>query len=444
MVEPREAAKTIKFVDDYCEWYKTLFPEVRSFESFKYLHVGMISDIKRKTLPAISRVVGLSNEQGLLHFLTKSPWSAEELMESRIRLILQVLAGLEIILIIDETGDKKKGETTDYVKRQYIGNLGKIENGIVAVTAYGLLDGMTFPLMFNIYKPKNRLKPADVYKSKPEIAAEMIKKLQHMGFKFKLVLADSLYGESECNFISALYELKLDFLVAIRSSHGVWLPQGQKVRYNRWRTYNRVFSDGKEEIRYIREIVFGKRRSVQYWQVTTDIETLPENSTWYLMSKIPGVKYKDIGNLYGHRNWVEYGLKQSKNELGWADFRVTDYSQIQKWWEIVMSSYLLVSLHSQTLNNTNPQGTNQSEDRFVQKFKYHDWWDYGSGWKNILNNLRLIIQPFIFFNLIKPWLKIFPISNLSIGFSTLIAIMDRLRGAIPNLWNSEDLLFSSA
>jgi len=72
--------------------------------------------------------------------------------------------------------------------------------------------------------------------------------------------------------------------------------------------------------RYIREIVFGKRRPIQYWQVTTDPETLPQNSTWYLMTKIPGVKYKDIGNLYGYRNWVEYGLKQSKNELGWADF----------------------------------------------------------------------------------------------------------------------------
>jgi len=36
--------------------------------------------------------------------------------------------------------DKKKGSTTDYVKRQYIGNLGKIENGIVAVTAYTILD----------------------------------------------------------------------------------------------------------------------------------------------------------------------------------------------------------------------------------------------------------------------------------------------------------------
>jgi len=88
---------------------------VRSFEAFKYLHVGMISEIKRKTLPAIARVVGLSNEQGLLHFLTESPWRATQLTEARLKLILSVLRGREIILVIDETGDKKKGEITDYV-----------------------------------------------------------------------------------------------------------------------------------------------------------------------------------------------------------------------------------------------------------------------------------------------------------------------------------------
>jgi len=85
-----------------------------------------------------------------------------------------------------------------------------------------------------------------------------------MGFKFKLVLADSLYGESDSNFVSVLCELQLDFVVAIQSNHGVWLPQGEKVRYNQWRPYNRIFSDGKQEKRYIREIVFGKRRPIQY------------------------------------------------------------------------------------------------------------------------------------------------------------------------------------
>jgi len=62
----------------------------------------------------------------------------------------------EIVLVIDDTGDRKKGQHTDYVKRQYIGNLGKIENGIVAVTAYGLIN-ITVPLLFEVYKPKNDL-----------------------------------------------------------------------------------------------------------------------------------------------------------------------------------------------------------------------------------------------------------------------------------------------
>src|SRR4028118_2096201 len=158
MFAEREPASTIKFVDDYCQWYRKLFPEVRSFEVFKYLDVGMISDIKRKTLPAIARVVGLSNEQGLLHFLTESPWRIELLRQQRLRLIVQVLADREITIIIDETGEEKKGETTDYVKRQYIGNLGKIENGIVAVTAYEIMAEITFPLMFEVYKPKAQLK----------------------------------------------------------------------------------------------------------------------------------------------------------------------------------------------------------------------------------------------------------------------------------------------
>jgi SRSO17 transposase len=58
MVTPRPAQPTVKFIDDYCEADQDLFPEVRTFEYFKYLHLGLISDIKRKTLPAIAKVVG--------------------------------------------------------------------------------------------------------------------------------------------------------------------------------------------------------------------------------------------------------------------------------------------------------------------------------------------------------------------------------------------------
>jgi SRSO17 transposase len=163
----------------------------------------------------------------------------------------------------------KKGKSTDYVNRQYIGNLGKIDNGIVSVNAYGILDNMSFPLMFKIFKPKGRLKQQDVYKTKPQLAQEIIQELQAFGFNFELVLADSLYGK--CHpFIRVLEQFELKFILAIRSNHGAWMPPGQRVRTTRWKAFNRVFSNGKSEVRYLQKVIFGKRCTLRYWTITTD------------------------------------------------------------------------------------------------------------------------------------------------------------------------------
>jgi SRSO17 transposase len=358
MTQPRAARPTVRFIDEYCDSYKSLFPEVRSFEAFKQLHVGIISDIKRKSLPEIAKVAGLENYQALHHFISESPWSAQELRERRLELILIALAGQEIIVVIDETGDRKKGKKTDYVSRQYIGNLGKVEQGIVAVTAYGIVEGMTVVLSFEVYKPRTRLKKGESYRSKPQIAAQMLRELKNQGFKFSQVL----------------------------------------------------------------------------------------NETWNVMTKIPNLKYHQVGNLYGLRNWVEYGLKQTKNELGWADFRLTNYTDIEKWWEIVCSAYLLVSLHSQALP-TQKKPLNESSSSTTGLgllLAEHRHWDGKNGWKNLLNNLRLILEPFVAYNRLKFWLKIFPIAQLALGLNRLMTLINRFPGAIPNTHAQTVFHFSSA
>ncbi|KJD17852.1 transposase, partial [Vreelandella aquamarina] len=182
------------------------------------------------------------------------------------------LEGRKITVVIDETGDRKKGKTTDYVSRQYLGSVGKIDNGMVSVNAYGIYENMTFPLLNQVFKPQKRLKESDSYKSQIKIASEIVSKLVESGFKIELVLADSLYGESS-QFIKTLEKHNLPWVVAIRSNHGVWMPSHQQVRSNRWSQFQREFSEGKSEIRYIREIIYGRRQSITYWEVTTDPET---------------------------------------------------------------------------------------------------------------------------------------------------------------------------
>src|SRR5215213_3704950 len=148
MSKPRSPAETVTFVDEYCAAYRDLFADVRSFEYFKLLHVGLISDLKRKSLPALAKALGLDNSQGLHRFVTDGNWDIDTLRQRRLALTKQALAGRSFTLCLDETGDRKKGTTTAYVARQYIGNLGKIDNGIVSVNAYGVLGTITFPLTF--------------------------------------------------------------------------------------------------------------------------------------------------------------------------------------------------------------------------------------------------------------------------------------------------------
>ena len=275
---PRDAHPTVAIIDEYCTEYKDLFKEVRNYECFKYLHMGRMSPIKRKSLPEIAKVVSINSAQSLHHFLANSDWSVDQLKQRRLNKIKRTLKGNAITVVIDETGVRKKGKKTDYVARQYLGSVGKVDNGIVSVNAYGVYSNITFPLSVKVFKPKGTLKAEDKYKTKIELASEIITELIEEGLNIELVLADSFYGESS-QFLKKIAEYNLAYVVAIRSNHGVWLPANQSVRANKWYKFERRFSNQKSETRYIREIIYGKKRAITYWEITTDPETMPENST---------------------------------------------------------------------------------------------------------------------------------------------------------------------
>jgi len=422
---PRDAHPTVALIDEYCGEYRDLFKKVTNYECFKYLHIGIASPIKKKSLPEIAKVVSINSPQSLHHFIANSDWSVEKLRGRRLEKIKRALGKNAITVVIDETGDRKKGKKTDYVARQYLGSVGKIDNGIVSVNAYGVFNNITFPLLFKVFKPQGTLKENDKYKTKIELATEIITELVELGFNIKLVLADSLYGESS-QFIRKVAAYNLVYVVAIRSNHAVWLPSSQRVRANKWCKFTRTFSNQKSETRYIREIVYGKRREITYWELTTDPETIPENSTSFVMTNLQGNIKRSLGDFYGLRTWVEYSFRQCKQELGWTDYRLTDFQHIEKWWEIIFSVYSMISLHTPpflSLNQSHQMRLDLPKNSSVD-FTTHQQWNHQTGWKNTLNNLRLIVQPLLLFWLIHPWLDVFPNSHLLLGFNQLISAMN--------------------
>lgn len=135
-----------------------------------------------------------------------------------------------------------------------------------------LLLQLTFPLLFKIFKPKHRLKPEDVYQTKLQLAQSIITELVTFGFKIDLVLADSFSGESS-TFVSSLDTLQLPWIMAIRSNHGVWMPNEVEVTTSNWHRFERVFSDSTTQERYIQEVIFGRRFEHRYWTLTNDPES---------------------------------------------------------------------------------------------------------------------------------------------------------------------------
>ncbi len=93
-----------------------------------------------------------------------------------------------------------------------------------------------------------------------------------------------------------------------------------------------------------------------------------------------------------------------KQELGWTDYRFTNFKYIERWWETIFCIYTMISLNFPEflgLNKSCQIETEVQENRDVD-FSNHKQWNHEYGWKNTLNNLRLIVQPLLIFWLIYP------------------------------------------
>lgn len=97
---------------------------------------------------------------------------------------------------------------------------------------------------------------------------------------------------------------------------------------------------------------------------------MPENSTSFVMTNLQGKLKKTLGDLYELRTYVEYGFRQCKQELGWINYRLTNFKDIERWWEIIFCVYTMISLNSPALLSLNQSG--QTEPN-VEQSNYVDF-----------------------------------------------------------------------
>jgi SRSO17 transposase len=94
---------------------------------------GLLADLPRKNCWTIAEHAGNSSPDGMQHLLSRAVWDHDAVRDEVRDYLVEHLGDPGAVLVVDETGDLKKGTTTVGAQRQYTGTAGRIENAQVAV-----------------------------------------------------------------------------------------------------------------------------------------------------------------------------------------------------------------------------------------------------------------------------------------------------------------------
>lgn len=331
------------------------------------------------------------------HFISNSKWDYEGLQRevalntSKLMNQQKEVNHLPVGYIVDESAHLKKGKKSVGVSRQYAGVIGKVDNCQVGVYA-SLVNGVSASIINErVFLPESwttdseRCEEAKIpegyraYKTKPELALEMIKQDISRGISFDWIGGDGLYGHNT-KLCDGLDELGLFFVMDVHKDETVFLqepsfsipratagagrkPTKLKASCGSFRLdkLQEGIPDDGWKLEDIRDTVKGKLRlwvwKTEVW--TWDGESSTAKKRVLIITKTtdpnPKVKYSisngDI-DAYSHggyayfvsqRYWVERSFDNAKNELGMSDYQIRKWQSWHTHHAIIMLASLLIT-----------------------------------------------------------------------------------------------------
>jgi SRSO17 transposase len=217
---------------------------------------GLLLGGDRRSVENIAEAIDGCVVRSLQKFLAQSPWSDDDLLEELQRHVTEVLGDADATLNVDETGFPKKGTKSVGVKRQYAGCLGRTDNCQIGVcvnycsaAGHTLMDRRLFlPEEWATDSPRRQkagVPEGVVFRTKPELALEMVQQAVDRGLPFRWVTADSVYGDSP-TFLQGVRALGKWYVADSSADARVWLsepevvPAGSKGARGRATTQPRV------------------------------------------------------------------------------------------------------------------------------------------------------------------------------------------------------------
>jgi SRSO17 transposase len=318
--------------------------------------------------------LGELDHQSLNHLLTESPWDhSDVLTDISCKADDLFKDNKDVGLLIDEVGFRKKGRYSACVGRQYLGCIGKHDNGQVAVVAGLSSKNHYCPIDVNLFMPKSwqddmlRREKAKIpgyvkHQTKPQIALGMILKQRDMGIRFDYVGFDALYGSSFA-LLATLDSEDILFVGDIKENIQVSLqpvsfslpvkPPGSKGRKFKNRRAEQPLISVKDYCRQLTEQDFkllhfrdGTKQKIkayfhqkEIWLPIEDEKILKlqliirkdiDGSLKYSLTNMHQESLLSIAKRQGQRVFVEKIFEEGKNQIGMGDYQIRNWFGFHK------------------------------------------------------------------------------------------------------------------
>ena len=354
--------------DRWCKKFDDLLRTKAQKREFRNYLGGLLGESERKNIYQMASDNVEVTYHKLHHFLTEATWSANQINDRRLEVMnkcSQTRISRGFSLIIDDSGHRKSGNFTAGVGRQYIGEIGKTDNGNVVFSTH-LYDGKkSLPLDIELYQHGNSLpegkKDPDKMK-KPELALELIDKSLKRGYKPGIVLIDSGYGNNT-TFLSKLDTRKLNYLGGIAKNRKITINKGDNIASMRIDKFAESLSEDA-----FTEVTLNLYKPKKVWITTKEVEIsrlegkrsvaiVGDADTFsqatdidYFITNVNSsiVTPEWIVETYSQRNWVEVFYREVKGWLGLKEYQVRGKRSLKRHFILVFCAYTFILWHKLT------------------------------------------------------------------------------------------------
>jgi SRSO17 transposase len=375
-------------VNTYTEHFQSYRHDVS--DKARQYACGLMQAGSRKNMDHMAEVVPESKSRNLQQFLTHSKWNYRDVIDHVAHDVDKLLGdGRNAGFLIDESGFAKQGKRSVGVSRQWLGRLGKVDNGQVAVFGAVANGQYVAPVDVRLYLPQQwakdpkRCECAGVpenerrFRTKIELALEIVRHARENGLRYGWVGADAGYGKGP-GFCFALDEMGETFCVDVHSDFQVYLkdpkpylpqktnkPGRPFTKYQsdqesfevrdllnslpaqRWKNVTlRKTTRGVLRVRVCRLKVYvwdDKSDKVKCWTLiaTKSLGSNPDIKI-SLTNAPKHTTLKRLGWMQRQRFWVERTFEDAKSECGMADYQVRKWSAWHHHMALVMMAMLFM------------------------------------------------------------------------------------------------------